>query len=113
MTGSSLPRLWNTPKMQSVPASALRATMPAWRRLRVACAAAGLCLLSACAGYDPLVGFNPPNPEVKPIATDQFPSIGVTPSDTRNPLTTEGQQKLQRDLEGAAKRQGAVVRQAN
>lgn len=99
--------------MQSVFANACRAMPPVRHRLRVAGAAFALCLLSACAGYDPLVGLNPPNPEVPPVATDQFPTVGAIPTDRRAPLTAEGQQKLQKDLEGAARRQGAVARQAD
>lgn len=69
--------------------------------------AAGLLVggLAACAGSDPLAGLTPPNPQVPPVESDQFPTVGAPPSDRAAPLTPEGQQKLQKDLERAARQQ--------
>ncbi|QRG05033.1 hypothetical protein EZH22_18100 [Xanthobacter dioxanivorans] len=75
------------------------------RRWRAVLALAVLAGLSACAGSDPLAALAPPNPQVPEVAPDQFPPVGAPPSDRAAPLTPEGQQKLQKDLERAARQQ--------
>lgn len=69
--------------------------------------------LAGCAGSDPLASLAPPQTHVPDVAEGTFPSVGTTTApNRREPLTTEGQQKLQKDLESAAKKQARTSSQA-
>ncbi|MFG1374535.1 hypothetical protein V5F32_20355 [Xanthobacter oligotrophicus] len=74
--------------------------------LRATLAGALACALAACAGSEGLPGLTPPQTHVQEVPANAFPTIGTTASSTkRPPLTPEGQQKLQRDLESLARTQ--------
>ncbi|MCG5237450.1 hypothetical protein [Xanthobacter oligotrophicus] len=74
--------------------------------LRATLAGALVSALAACAGSEGLPGLTPPHTNVQEVPANAFPTIGTTASSTkRPPLTPEGQQKLQRDLESLARTQ--------
>ncbi|WP_348842209.1 hypothetical protein [Xanthobacter sp. KR7-65] len=93
-------RHFSKPRFRSIPCVAV-----GWRFARAAGAAAALTLLAACAGGESVPGLTPPNPPVPQVPENAFPTLGAPPADRREPLTPEGQAKLQRDLERLARTQ--------
>ncbi|MFG1192197.1 hypothetical protein [Xanthobacter flavus] len=74
--------------------------------LRAALFLALAASLSACAGSG-IPGLAPPQTSVPEVDATHFPTLGGPQPDRREPLTTEQQQKLQRDLERLARQQQA------
>lgn len=86
---------------------------PISARGRLALAGVLLAALAGCAGHDPIASLAPPQTNVAAVPDDKFLSVGTTTApDRREPLSTEQQQKLQKDLERVAKKQATTSTQA-